>query len=59
MKITSFIIGERRTKPDRISVELLDEAGRRAGLAFFDSPAPDVAAKLAAAQRIVIEAGPQ
>ncbi|HEY1805759.1 MAG TPA: hypothetical protein VGG45_14890 [Terracidiphilus sp.] len=59
MKITSFTIGERRTKPDRISIELIDSTGRRAGLAFFDAPAPDVAEKLAAAQRIVVEGGPQ
>jgi hypothetical protein len=57
MKITEFTVGERRTRADRLSIELIDSAGRRAGLAFFDAPAPDVAEKLAAAQRIVVEGG--
>jgi hypothetical protein len=59
MKITEFTVGERRTRADRLSIELIDSAGRRAGLAFLDNPTAEMAAKLGAAQRVTFEAGPR
>ena len=58
MQITEYKIGERRVRDGNVSFEILGPDGRRAGM-FRVNATAEMAAKLIAAQRITIEAGPR
>jgi hypothetical protein len=57
MQITTFKIGEVRTRSAGVSLELIDDDGRRVGLCYVDKP--EMAPKLIAARRVVVEGGPR
>ena len=58
MQITEYKIGDRRVRDGNVSFEILDASGKRCGM-FRVAASPADAAKMIAASRVVVEAGPR